>query len=424
MAHKTLIEGTAYEISGGKTLVDGTAYTITGGKTLVEGTEYAVGIGDEKPAVPTAMLYSDGTLVFQLGDAVDSGHGELVASYTGFDTDTYYDSNRPPWLEHAEDITEVRGNNSIAPLDTGYWFFGCRNLNRVNLGFLRTGNVTRMYGMFAYCENLVDIDVSYFRTENVTVMSNMFYGCKKLTTLDLRKFNTEKVVNFYSMFGGCSELTSLNVGSLNTANATGMYGMFSGCEKLTKLDLSSFDTSKVTNMTNMFYGCKSLATIYVSDTWNTEAVSSSDDMFYGCVSLVGDIPFDSAYTDKTYATKVGGYLIVGETAEITITGDPMVKLTSACVGKIDGLSVSGTCDGVRPYIKGTVITLEVGADEGYQGEVVLNGETVFVCEGAVYIFVTRSPYDYIVSRDATIEIIETGNSTDKNRQGKIIITER
>lgn len=43
MAHKTLIGGTAYEISGGKTLVNGTAYSIKNGKTLVGGTAYEVG---------------------------------------------------------------------------------------------------------------------------------------------------------------------------------------------------------------------------------------------------------------------------------------------------------------------------------------------------------------------------------------------
>lgn len=42
MAHKTLINGTAYEISGGKTLVGGTAYSIKNGKTLVGGTAYGV----------------------------------------------------------------------------------------------------------------------------------------------------------------------------------------------------------------------------------------------------------------------------------------------------------------------------------------------------------------------------------------------
>ncbi len=45
MAHKTLIGGTAYEISGGKTLISGTVYDITGGKTLIDGTAYEIGFG-------------------------------------------------------------------------------------------------------------------------------------------------------------------------------------------------------------------------------------------------------------------------------------------------------------------------------------------------------------------------------------------
>lgn len=45
MAHKTLVNGTSYEISGGKTLVGGTTYSISGGKTLVGGTAYGIGFG-------------------------------------------------------------------------------------------------------------------------------------------------------------------------------------------------------------------------------------------------------------------------------------------------------------------------------------------------------------------------------------------
>lgn len=43
MAHRTLIDGTAYEVSRGKTLVDGTAYSIKKGNTLVDGTAYEIG---------------------------------------------------------------------------------------------------------------------------------------------------------------------------------------------------------------------------------------------------------------------------------------------------------------------------------------------------------------------------------------------
>lgn len=43
MAHKTLVGGTAYEISGGTTLIDGTVFSIKNGKTLLGGTVYEVG---------------------------------------------------------------------------------------------------------------------------------------------------------------------------------------------------------------------------------------------------------------------------------------------------------------------------------------------------------------------------------------------
>ena len=42
MAHKTLINGTGYEISGGKTLVSGTSYSVKNGKVLTGGTEYDI----------------------------------------------------------------------------------------------------------------------------------------------------------------------------------------------------------------------------------------------------------------------------------------------------------------------------------------------------------------------------------------------
>lgn len=49
MAHKALIGGTAYEISGGNSIVNGTAYSIDKGKTLVGGTAYEVGLGGFTP---------------------------------------------------------------------------------------------------------------------------------------------------------------------------------------------------------------------------------------------------------------------------------------------------------------------------------------------------------------------------------------
>ena len=54
MSHKTLVNGTVYEVGGGKTLIDGVAYSIDKGKTLVGGTAYEVGFS--LPMVKVTLL--------------------------------------------------------------------------------------------------------------------------------------------------------------------------------------------------------------------------------------------------------------------------------------------------------------------------------------------------------------------------------
>jgi hypothetical protein len=65
MAHKTLINGTAYSISGGKTLVNGTAYSIKNGKTLVDGTAYGINFAPSTAIITITGIphsrYADGS---------------------------------------------------------------------------------------------------------------------------------------------------------------------------------------------------------------------------------------------------------------------------------------------------------------------------------------------------------------------------
>ena len=44
MAHKTLVNGTAYTVKGGKCMVGGTAYSVKKGRTLINGTGYDVAL--------------------------------------------------------------------------------------------------------------------------------------------------------------------------------------------------------------------------------------------------------------------------------------------------------------------------------------------------------------------------------------------
>lgn len=63
MSHRAMIDGTAYEVTGGKTLVDGTVYSIKGGKTMVDGTVYGIDFGSAEVPVSfdgTHTIYGDG----------------------------------------------------------------------------------------------------------------------------------------------------------------------------------------------------------------------------------------------------------------------------------------------------------------------------------------------------------------------------
>ncbi len=62
MAHKTLIGGTAYEITGGKTLVGGTAYKIEKGKTLIGGTGYTIDLSTGFKGVLTFTDYGNASM--------------------------------------------------------------------------------------------------------------------------------------------------------------------------------------------------------------------------------------------------------------------------------------------------------------------------------------------------------------------------
>lgn len=57
MAHKTLISGTAYSVTGGRELIGGTGYSIKKGRTLIGGTGYEIKF---KPSEYTITMTGSG----------------------------------------------------------------------------------------------------------------------------------------------------------------------------------------------------------------------------------------------------------------------------------------------------------------------------------------------------------------------------
>lgn len=84
MAHKTLINGTSYDIKKGRTLIGGTGYDIKKGRTLIDGTGYDISFG-----TPVGEL-AVGTSVFMNVNGVRT---EFIVAHQGNPDATIYDAS-------------------------------------------------------------------------------------------------------------------------------------------------------------------------------------------------------------------------------------------------------------------------------------------------------------------------------------------
>ena len=189
-------------------------------------------------------------------------------------------------------------------------FYGCTDINKVDLSNLKTSYVENMTSMFEGCTSLTSINLLNIDTSKVTLMSYMFYNCNSLKSLDLSSFNTENLIKMRSMFGSCtsltyidltkfsrprlvdialafelcSNLTSINVSSFDTSNIIYMDQIFSKCYSLKSIDVSNFKTSKVEWMSRMFYSCYLITSLDLSN-FDISKVGRFQSMFQYCISL-------------------------------------------------------------------------------------------------------------------------------------------
>lgn len=90
MAHKTMIDGKAYEVSGGKTMVGGKVYSIANGKTLVGGKVYEIAFGGAMITVTISgtggskycYVTINGTK-YQSAATVQIEPGTVISAYVG-----------------------------------------------------------------------------------------------------------------------------------------------------------------------------------------------------------------------------------------------------------------------------------------------------------------------------------------------------
>ena len=286
-----------------------------------------------------AILYEDGTLVFQKGNTPEEGRAvteiypvDLVNAYA---YDSKAEKTSAPWFDKRESIKTVDFKDKISPLYLNFWFFNCTKLTQIqhfsNLDVTRllklrdafygcetlspevlrqaeqwdTSSFTDIHGVFAHCLLLDHMDLSGWDTSHITDMSGIFGADTALTELNVSNWDTSQSTTFTTTFASCTGLTELDISGWDTSSATLFFGTFWNTSGLTELDLSGWDTSAATNFMRLFRDGTKLSTIYVSEKFVSANVTAENaaDMFLNCTALVGGsgTVYSEEHTDAEYA---------------------------------------------------------------------------------------------------------------------------
>lgn len=90
--------------------------------------------------------------------------------------------------------------------------------------------------MFYGCVNLEELDVSSFDTSNVTFLDQMFQDCVRLEELDVSGFNTKSSKSFQGMFQNCTSLKYIDLSLFDfSSNKTGNRDLLDYCDNLMEI---------------------------------------------------------------------------------------------------------------------------------------------------------------------------------------------
>ena len=278
MAHKSLVGGTAYNISGGKSMVSGTSYNISGGKTLVGGTGYSISFALDNNDDAYAMLYnSNGSsmmlrdLFFQRNDKVESGL-TLYNIYTDFENSEYASASEVPWYDVQLNLYQVIFKDEISPYSMQYWFNNSYYMINCDTSKLNMNKVINMVNTYYNCTNLRGSPIC---GDNVVNMYSTYSRCYKLTGHPICGNN---VTNMCATYYYCSSLTGNPVCGENVTN---MVLTYVNCRRLTGNPVCG---NNVTNMRSTYANCSNLTGNPVCGDKVTEMSAT----YYDCGNLTGN----------------------------------------------------------------------------------------------------------------------------------------
>lgn len=287
MGQRTLIDGTAYTISGGRAKINGTSYNIKGGTTLVNGTAYNISFAPKY----YAFLYNTGDLAFKLlGTRTEAGK-TVLNQYTNFINSQGY----PPWVWTNTDqkrIKNVYFNNTFAPTSVSYWFYGCKNLISINTVNLDTSKVTDAVRFMEFCESYTGPALNL---PNATNMQNAYYGCKKMTGSPKCGDKVTSLVETYRFSGVTGD-------AVCGANVTTMYAAYAD----SALTGNAACGNKVIDMFSAYMNCYNLKGKPVIG----PNVTNADYAYQNCYNMTGS-PVCSAKLTNFNFTFCNCYNITG-----------------------------------------------------------------------------------------------------------------
>ncbi|MCR4907549.1 MAG: DUF285 domain-containing protein [Lachnospiraceae bacterium] len=173
------------------------------------------------------------------------------------------------------------GNFDGSIVQAGNMFYGCENLEEVDIENLDLSKTTIFSGMFENCKALRSISMECPSGAN---FAGMFAGCTALTDISLNG-GSEKMISTWEMFSDCISLKNISLSGLDFSQTMGFRRMFYNCASLEEIDMGIFDFSSALELDEMFCGCESLTSVDLSAaTWNGE-ITSTEGMFSYCLCL-------------------------------------------------------------------------------------------------------------------------------------------
>lgn len=269
-----------------------------------------------------AILYEDGTLVFQMGNETDESHGAVVKTYTGYDTLDASDDSDWPWHNERKKIHTLIAEDPIHMKRLMYAFTSCSNLTSADLHNLDVSDVNNFYDLFGWCRKLETVNLNGWDTGEVVTFTGMFRQCNALRALDdVSAFDTSSAVNMQNVFYGCKGLTQLDLSGWDMSGVTDMSGMFSDCEALVDLNITGWEIPGVLNLSYVFDGCSAL---WYADMggWNTGKASRMDYMFRKCDAL-DTIILGTQFLFSKKDTKLTGDWVRESTGDVYSADDLM-----------------------------------------------------------------------------------------------------